>query len=632
MKNTMKKIVALLLTVVMVASMFVVGAGAETVTVTEDFSQAPKTFDGETYAFEMNSGWRGQTESGKGTPGGFSFGNSLQIGLATSGTATVYQILAPNSLQGVKNYTFTGKVSVNNTNVKNYLRIGFSPNGNSGSMYVDLVYLHAGNEWDNCLRVQGSNHKEGDASQTNNGTFDLSKPICFEVTRAEDKWTVIFYPEGNTAQDDAAVKTEVTIDPARAALKQTVPGIRIQQSTAQGSITSSAGSIKITFDDLSVQYDGTASSNDKTDVSETPDGVLPGNWHTHVTDFNNGDFIDGKYDIWSWDTALASASIAAGNNNNALKISHDSSLGNSRLHQYLNVAKADLDFDLGTNYTIGFDLFIDDTFKNTSGYHRIHLRPFGTAGDLGAWVDIRSSGIYVQVNGGPASGTVSIEDYDNQELRVEYTRQGQTGTISLWVKGDKTNTLLTSTFTSISDFSTKTVQPAVRFETNVNEGAYWLDNLTIANVDGSTSMVAAQASVEAEEVIEEGATYTDNLCSVRFIATIDSLNYSKAGFKVNAAWGDGETLSWYVDDCVAYNAISANENGVNKEYTATQLGGKYLIAVTLTNIPKDIANGMTLTAEAFVISQDGYATVYSGEGAVDITVTDGVVGLAAAAN
>ena len=613
MKHTFKKALALLLTLALAVPMFGVFASAEMLSVTEDFS-GMSTMD-ESFNLTTANGWTGHVESPYYAPSSLTTTNNLTYTFSNT-NRSVYRLMAPDSFAGKEYWTMTGifKLETAASQIDgNYYRFFVMSDTTIDTTTEDTICLDFRKNTDDAAATY-TYWKDG-ASAITATNLKFTEKIGIKAVRAGDSFTVTFYPvsEGIDGANALELTTTVTDN------FNAIPGFRFQcGGTSNGAVTISLDDLIITEDD----------GQPSVDVNETPDNVLPYNWYTYINDFEDE---ESPYGMWKWEADLSADSIEERVSNSgdmAMKIAKTSTAV-----ERIRLVPDKTKYSVGTSYTLGFDLFISDDFKINSNYDRLHLRAWENDMTVYGMVHFTNAGagMYVNINGGTQSATVPVEYYDNQELRVEYTRNGAMATINLWVKGRKAETLLTSTATTTSEgYDTKVGAPELRFELcSANTGALWIDNLTIANVDGSTSMVGAQASDW------EGTTDTDlndGVCSVRFIATIDSLDYSKAGFKVNAAWGDGQTQSWYIDNCVAYNAITANEDGTVQKYTAQELGGKYLIAVTLTNIPKNIADGMTLSAEAFVISQDGYATVYSGEGAVDITVTDGVVGLAAAAN
>jgi len=96
----------------------------------------------------------------------------------------------------------------------------------------------------------------------------------------------------------------------------------------------------------------------------------------------------------------------------------------------------------------------------------------------------------------------------------------------------------------------------------------------------------------------------ENKASVRFIAVLDSLDYKEVGFKFTNAEGKTATLS----TSTVYQSISANTAGGLRSYLAKELGGKYIIAVTFTNVPTNVATTLDVRAYSKV---GGVVTEYT---------------------
>ena len=134
--------------------------------------------------------------------------------------------------------------------------------------------------------------------------------------------------------------------------------------------------------------------------------------------------------------------------------------------------------------------------------------------------------------------------------------------------------------------------------------------------------VTHDAVIEAREIdptstVVAGAQCTtpaDNKQSIRFIATLHTLQASEAGFVVEAKFKETvegvETLStkrWEVTSTVVYTSILTTENGSVKSVSAGELGGAYLIALAVDDVPTNIGQ------------IDFYVTSYITVGGEDIT-------------
>ncbi len=103
---------------------------------------------------------------------------------------------------------------------------------------------------------------------------------------------------------------------------------------------------------------------------------------------------------------------------------------------------------------------------------------------------------------------------------------------------------------------------------------------------------------------------------IRFVATVDVLEYNKVGFVITEA-AHGVNLT--TESTTVYSGLN---NAVGRTYTAEELGGTYIVAAVIKNIPTD-AFPLTFTITPYVENTDG--TIEYGE-AWNVTITaEGVV-------
>ena len=119
--------------------------------------------------------------------------------------------------------------------------------------------------------------------------------------------------------------------------------------------------------------------------------------------------------------------------------------------------------------------------------------------------------------------------------------------------------------------------------------------------------------------VQDGKS-ADGSLSVRFIATLqNTLRYERVGFKITVNGGAEKSISCkYV-----YLKLTATENGAQAEVSAAQLGGSYLYALTVNEIP---ATGtVTFTVIPFADDMEGVENpqTYLGSG-YTVTYVDGV--------
>ena len=96
--------------------------------------------------------------------------------------------------------------------------------------------------------------------------------------------------------------------------------------------------------------------------------------------------------------------------------------------------------------------------------------------------------------------------------------------------------------------------------------------------------------------------------STRLVATVDTLNYAEVGFEVKvASYGNQSSGSAtpYITNEVFTSLMGRTDDGVGDGvvYTADDLGGEYLYAVTIQNIPTDAA--VTFEISVYYKTLDG---------------------------
>ena len=97
-------------------------------------------------------------------------------------------------------------------------------------------------------------------------------------------------------------------------------------------------------------------------------------------------------------------------------------------------------------------------------------------------------------------------------------------------------------------------------------------------VDHTYSKIVGVQSTEA----------ANNTQSVRFLSVLQSLEGSAAGFEVTAKYLEGsvvKTKTWMVNTTHVYSSINATENGSVTSVSAAELGGTYICALSVDNVP-----------------------------------------------
>ncbi|MBR4013286.1 MAG: hypothetical protein IKJ00_03230 [Clostridia bacterium] len=90
--------------------------------------------------------------------------------------------------------------------------------------------------------------------------------------------------------------------------------------------------------------------------------------------------------------------------------------------------------------------------------------------------------------------------------------------------------------------------------------------------------------------------------SVRFVGVVNSLAYDEVGFKITCGERNFDTACKYV-----YTSIA----GDGDDYTAAALGGNYIFAVAIKNIPTEGEVTFTVKPYFVVDNQTYYGTAYT---------------------
>ena len=272
----------------------------------------------------------------------------------------------------------------------------------------------------------------------------------------------------------------------------------------------------------------------------------------------------GALSTYSMSTNFVST-IVEENGNKYLKVT--SSIGANNYWFYPN------GFDATTNYTISLDFKYTGTpeANNTSEYIGVaYGSVLGTAGRYISYYNPRG----LKVNG----DNTTYADYVHGEwYSAKIVRNGNKIDYYVWKKGDPNATIM---YGGTGGEVTTAGVPCFRIMmSNTENGEICLDNISIKSFDGSINFVGAQKSTTVA---------ADNTYAVRFIGTVDSLDYTTVGFKIKATYTEnGQTVTRIFDktDCKVYTSITASANDNIESYTAEELGGNYLIALSIYGIP-----------------------------------------------
>ena len=106
---------------------------------------------------------------------------------------------------------------------------------------------------------------------------------------------------------------------------------------------------------------------------------------------------------------------------------------------------------------------------------------------------------------------------------------------------------------------------------------------------------------------------------LRLVAVVDSLNYSAVGFSVRA-YGEGiEEKKVNKTNTTVYASLLGNVDGTIIQYTAQELGGAYIFALNINNIPLNVGE---ITFEAVTYHVRGGAVTVDGKMATLTLNTD----------
>ena len=96
--------------------------------------------------------------------------------------------------------------------------------------------------------------------------------------------------------------------------------------------------------------------------------------------------------------------------------------------------------------------------------------------------------------------------------------------------------------------------------------------------------------------------HSDTVKDIRFIAVLDEAHtsYDKVGFKYKVTNSAGNSVEGDIKDTNVYNSILADSTGGMTTYTAERLGGEYIFALVLSDVPAVESAKFEITAYAVV--------------------------------
>ena len=143
--------------------------------------------------------------------------------------------------------------------------------------------------------------------------------------------------------------------------------------------------------------------------------------------------------------------------------------------------------------------------------------------------------------------------------------------------------------------------------TDTDRVAFHFDSVRYTSIDINEGVKVTNAQYKAE-----GQNY-----AVRFIATVDSLDYDEIGFLIEA--DDGHMTKSYDKHCTeVFDSLLALDGDNEVTHDAIDFNGRYLMTMTLGDIPTDGSGNATFRVYAYYV-QNGQPTVTQ-EAAIFTTV------------
>ena len=246
-------------------------------------------------------------------------------------------------------------------------------------------------------------------------------------------------------------------------------------------------------------------------------------------------------------------------------------------------------FEGGTAYSITLDFKIQGTpiVGDSDSYVGIQTSYSGcsTSGTTNVFKYNRSATVSGLEVANINNDKMRITNFDGDEwYTLKIVRNGQNVDTYVWKRSDEAG-FASATHGYQGGANGTSGVPALRLMFSKADGAViCLDNISITTGDAHVKCVGAQLSTTAN---------TAENYAIRFIATVDSLDYKSVNLVVKAHYTESnvqKTQTFTVTGCTAYTSLIGDiETGV-ESYTAADLGGKYLVALCIYDIPKTVGN------------------------------------------
>lgn len=113
------------------------------------------------------------------------------------------------------------------------------------------------------------------------------------------------------------------------------------------------------------------------------------------------------------------------------------------------------------------------------------------------------------------------------------------------------------------------------------------DLTAVATGEADRAYAAAQADVQL--VAYQTAGRADSY-DIRFIGTVGSTEHSAVGFEILAVYDNGSRRFCRESSTVYTSLLGVSENGITEKVTVEDMGGTYLVALTVTGIPRSVGS------------------------------------------
>lgn len=596
MKNTMKKVISMLLILAMAIPMLAVGATAATV-ITPDVvtpgASAEENFDEATIeggVLTTNSGWVLQHEDTKAESTVAIEEGALKYTVAQN---AVYRLYAPQAVSS-NNYTFTGRVKITAWPGKAYQMVVFAADINSPFDNIARLYGNSG------AQVQTYNSKE--SAKTATEPFTYNEWMNFKFERMGENLNFTVWAEGTQEPTDPSITSVLTNATAG------LPGIRLQ--TANDSVDNES---YVYLDDLKVVCPEITTPGSTTTTEDPEADLLPNAWASSVLTFDEA-FSTTENDPANWWLRVEKGSANAFKVENGVGVYATSNPDGSNNISVFAPKAMD-------NYTYRMEVTFDNL--TTGGYYTLSLS-IGNGANNAFRFQVGAGAIYAA---GIAGGQIAVpnitldkEIFLGNKILCEVTRKGTEATAT-FTAVDADGKVLKTVNMAMTTELTEPMAPSFRFQSDkAPVGATaTIDNLVIDNTSGEICVVGAQASVETAN------NASDDKFAVRFVAVVNTDRYTQQGFQVVAKTADGEK-TFEVDNCELHDFITASTTAGTEAYSAQDLGGRYLIAVTIYDIPKSVGS-VDFTVVAIGACEE-YAYISDDATCTATVATDGTVTIA----